>query len=76
MQILKVTSVDGRWITAYIEIDGIDLKDVDAESVQLLYDDNSVPADWGDVQEDGRLMVKFDRQAVMTRMTATISSRG
>ncbi|MBE0516081.1 MAG: hypothetical protein IBX41_01650 [Methanophagales archaeon] len=56
----------GKWITAYIiELsDGYVVGDIDIESVQLLYDGKSVGAEWGEVQDDGRLMVKFDRSEV------------
>jgi hypothetical protein len=56
----------GKWITAYIiELsDGYAVGDIDITSVQLLYDGKSVGAEWGEVQDDGRLMVKFDRSAV------------
>lgn len=50
----------GRWITAYIELPGeYPAEDIDIGTVQLLYNDIELDADWGDVQ-DGILMVKFD----------------
>lgn len=53
-----------RWITAYIELpDDYAAEDIDIGTVQLLYNDNELGADWGDVQ-NGVLMIKFDRATV------------
>jgi len=55
----------GRWITAYIELPaGYAVEDIEIETVQLLYDGESLDADWGNVQ-NGVLMVKFDRATVV-----------
>ena len=56
----------GRWITAYIELNGNDIADIDIGTVQLLYEGKSLNAEWGDVQNENgrRLMVKFDRATV------------
>ncbi len=52
----------GQWITVYVMIetdyDGV----IDVGTVIL---DDTVPADWGEIQEDGRLMIKFVRTAVI-----------
>ena len=50
----------GQWITAYIDLpDGYDIEDVDISSIIL---NDSVSADWADLQDDGEssLMVKFN----------------
>ena len=58
---------NGKWITAYIEVDGYDLSTIDTSAVLL---EGVVPAtgpsEVGDYDSDGiaDLMVKFDRQAV------------
>ncbi|MCG2819678.1 MAG: hypothetical protein L6433_11880, partial [Actinomycetia bacterium] len=55
----------GRWITTYIGLpEGYDAGGIDVETVQLRYGEHVIDAQWGNVEEDGRLMVKFDRQAV------------
>ena len=55
---------EGSWITAYIELpEKYDLEDIDIESVQLLYNDHILNAEWGDLQ-NGILMVKFDEATV------------
>jgi signal peptidase len=49
----------GKWITVYAYIDTeYDEKDIIIKSVML---DGVIQAEWGEVQTDGRLMVKFDR---------------
>jgi hypothetical protein len=54
----------GKWITCYIELpEGYDGEDIDVSTVKLSYGEDSVPAEWGDVQ-DGILMIKFDRSDV------------
>lgn len=58
----------GRWITAYIEVpEGYAAENVDASSVQMLFGEQSLTADWGDLQ-DSLLMVKFDRATVASWM--------
>ena len=53
----------GEWITVYALIDTIyDEADIVLSTVTL---EDVIPADWGEVQEDGRLMVKFDRAQVI-----------
>ncbi len=55
----------GRWITTYIGLpEGYDAGGIDVETVRLRHGEHVIDADWGNVEEDGRLMVKFDRQAV------------
>ena len=51
----------GPPITAYIETE-YDEINIDVGTVEL---DNVIPAVGGEVQEDGRLMVKFDREQVI-----------
>lgn len=52
----------GQWITVYAyietEYDGV----IDVGTVKL---DDAVQAEWGEIQDDGRFMVKFDREAVI-----------
>jgi len=49
----------GEWVTVYAVVDTeYDEKDIIIESVKL---DGVIQAEWGEVQTDGRLMVKFDR---------------
>jgi signal peptidase len=50
-----------EWITAYIETE-YDETDIVVDSVML---DGVIKAEWGEVQEDGRLMVKFDGASVI-----------
>jgi len=54
----------GTWITAYIELpEGYDIYDVDIETIKLHYNNNSVEAEWGNIQ--GTVyMVKFERDLV------------
>jgi len=50
---------EGEWVTVYAVVDTeYDEKDIIIESVML---DGMIQAEWGEVQADGRLMVKFDR---------------
>jgi signal peptidase I len=57
---------NGTWVTvyAYIETE-YDEKDINIGTVKL---DDAVQAEWGEVQDDGRLMVKFDRIAVIEHL--------
>lgn len=64
----------GRWVTAYITLpDCFDVEDVDTSTVELVSIDNDVvyplpiAKDRSDIQ-DGTLMVKFDRQALITAL--------
>jgi hypothetical protein len=51
----------GRWITCYITLnDPYDVNDIDISTIII---ENTIPAEWGDVQND-TLMVKFDRSEV------------
>ena len=53
-----------KWVTAYIELpEGYDVTDIDVSTVNLWYEGNNIPAEWGDIQ-DGTLMVKFDGEDV------------
>jgi len=55
----------GKWITCYIELpDGYDVNNIDINSVTLHYNDNSIEADWGEVQGNV-CMVKFNRNSVV-----------
>lgn len=55
----------GQWITAYIFLpEPYKPEDIGVSSVKLLYNDDSVQAAWGNV-EDGCLMVKFSRSEVV-----------
>ena len=55
----------GRWITTYVGLpEGYDAGGIDVGTVRLKYGEHVLDAQWGNVAEDGRLMVKFDRQAV------------
>jgi signal peptidase len=53
---------EGNWTTAYIKTE-YDEKKIVVDSVML---DGTIRAEWGEVQEDGRLMVKFDRDSVIS----------
>ncbi len=53
-----------EWITAYIHLEGYQLQDEDWETVQFIYQGENVAADWGEVQNDGKLVVKFSGQKV------------
>lgn len=56
----------GKWITAYIELpEEYNVNDIDIASVKLHYNDSSLDAAWGDIQ-DNVYMVKFDRNEVET----------
>ena len=52
----------GQWITVYVlietEYEGV----IDVATVKL---DDTIQSDWGEIQEDGRLMIKFVRTAVI-----------
>jgi hypothetical protein len=51
----------GRWITCYISLpDDYDVNDIDINTILL---EDTIPAEWGDIQND-TLMVKFDRSEV------------
>jgi len=55
-----------KWVTAYIELpEGYDVANIDVTTVELWYEgnSNSVPAEWGDIQ-NSTLMVKFNGKAV------------
>jgi signal peptidase len=53
----------GEWVTVYAVVDTeYDEKDIIIKSVML---DGVIQAEWGEVQADGRLMVKFDRDSVI-----------
>jgi hypothetical protein len=63
-----------KWVTAYIELPGgYDVADIDVGTVKLWYEDNSVPAEWGDIQ-DGTLMVKFNGKAVQDLFTGPVDA--
>jgi signal peptidase len=56
----------GEWVTVYAVVDTkYDEKDIIIKSVML---DGVIQAEWGEVQADGRLMVKFDRALVITHL--------
>jgi len=50
----------GRWITAFITLPEGLTGDIDVTTVQLVYEDLNLKADWGAVQK-GVFMAKFDR---------------
>lgn len=58
---------EGEWtaVYAYIEQPEYDASKIDVSTVLL---EGQVPADWGEVQEDGRLMVKLDRKSVIDHL--------
>ena len=52
----------GRWITAYITLNSsCDVNDIDINTVML---EDIIPTEWGDIQNNDTLMVKFDRLQV------------
>lgn len=53
---------EGNYVTVYIRVAGYDMRDVDVSTVML---NDTIKAVWGEVQEDGGLMVKFDRGSVI-----------
>jgi len=56
----------GEWVTVYAVVDTeYDEKDIIIKSVML---DGVIQAEWGEVQADGRLMVKFDRASVIAHL--------
>lgn len=56
----------GEWVTVYAIVDTeYNEKDIIIKSVML---DGVIQAEWGGVQADGRLMVKFDRASVITHL--------
>ena len=58
----------GEWTTVYANITlPEDPSNVDVSTILL---EGEISADWGEVQEDGRLMVKFDRDAVVNYLIA------
>jgi hypothetical protein len=51
----------GRWVTCYITLNSpYDVNDIQISTILL---ENTIPAEWGDIQDD-TLMVKFDRSDV------------
>ena len=55
----------GEWITAYIELqEPYSVHDVNIENVTLEYAGEQLAAEWGDVQDENILMVKFDYLSV------------
>jgi signal peptidase I len=57
---------NGTWVTVYAYIETkYDEKDINIGTVKL---DDAIKAEWGEVQDDGRLMVKFDRMAVIEHL--------
>ena len=56
----------GKWATAYIELpEGYDVSDIDPTTVML---EDTIAAEKGEVQ-DGKLMVKFDKQALIAMLS-------
>lgn len=63
-----------NFITAYINsLGSYDVADIDIGTVKLWYEGNSVPAEWGDIQ-DGTLMVKFNGKAVQDLFTGPVDA--
>jgi len=57
---------NGNWITVDVLIaTEYDVKNIIVKSVML---DGVITAEWGEVQGDGRLMVKFDRASVISHL--------
>lgn len=55
-----------EWITAYIELPAwYDINNIETVAVALMYNENHLFADWGEPDEDGRLMFKFDGETVL-----------
>lgn len=53
---------EGRWISGYIDLpSGYDVNEIDLSTVKL---NDSIPADWGNIQNGTTQMVKFDRSDV------------
>lgn len=53
-----------KWVTAYIEFpEDYDVTNIDVSTVNLWYEGNNVPAEWGDIQQN-ILMVKFNGVAI------------
>ena len=53
----------GEWTTVYAYIDSeYDPNQIDINTVML---EDTIPAEWGEAQDDGRLMVKFNRESVI-----------
>ena len=53
----------GQWVTGYATIETeYDENDIIVDTILL---EGSIPAEWGEVQDAGWLMVKFDRQSVI-----------
>jgi len=56
---------EGEWVTVYAHIEtGYDEKDIVVESVML----DGIKVEWGKIQDDGRLMVKFSRASVIANL--------
>lgn len=63
-----------KWVTAYIELpEDYDVTNIDVSTVNLWYEGNNVPAEWGDIQDD-TLMVKFNGKAVQDLFTGPVDS--
>jgi len=63
-----------KWVTAYIELpEDYDVTNIDVSTVNLWYEGNNVPAEWGDIQ-DGTLMVKFNGKAVQDLFTGPVDA--
>ncbi len=63
-----------KWVTAYIELpEDYDISNIDVSTVNLWYEGNSVPAEWGDIQ-DSTLMVKFNGKAVQDLFTGPVDA--
>ena len=60
----------GELITVYALIETIyDEGDIVVSTVML---DDDIQAEWGEVQEDGRLMVKFDRTSLISHLEGRV----
>jgi len=55
---------EGEWTTVYVYIEQTEY-DANKIVVSTVLLEGQIPAEWGEVQEDGRLMVKFDRASVI-----------
>ena len=58
----------GKWVTVYITIEGYDLNDIDVDTVKLNGVLDLAVDSPTEVSDDGILMVKFDREAVIEKL--------
>jgi hypothetical protein len=62
---------NGQWVTVYIQLpECYNANQIDVSSLELRFGDKVIHASWGEVQ-DGILMVKFDRAALINILSGT-----